>query len=107
MAKKVKSVGQEIVAGLQEAVRHMKGEQTAARVHVVHVPDVKSLRRRLGYSQSEFARKFGLNVRTVQDWEQKRAAPDPAARSLLAVIDHSPRVAERAIRKTAGRAGPT
>lgn len=103
MTKPRRSVGGDIIAGLQEAVRYMRGEKTRGRVTIVAIPDVKSLRKRLGYSQAKFADRFGLNVRTVQDWEQKRAMPDPAARSLLTVIAHSPKTVERAIQKSLAR----
>jgi putative transcriptional regulator len=52
--------------------------------------------RKLGLSQSEFARHFGFSVRTVQEWEQGRAIPDRPARILLRVIEQSPRAAQRA-----------
>jgi putative transcriptional regulator len=103
MARSKRTVGGKIIAGLEEAVRHMRGERARGRITVVTLPDVKSLRKRLGYSQSTFAIRFGLNVRTVQDWEQKRVLPDPAARSLLAVIAHSPKVVERAIQRSSVR----
>ncbi len=38
--------------------------------------DVKALRKRLGYSQSQFSRRFGFAVDAVQDWEQHRRTPD-------------------------------
>jgi putative transcriptional regulator len=62
-----------------------------------HVPDIRTLRRKLGLSQSKFASKFGFSVRTVQEWEQGRAFPDRPARILLRVIEKSPKAVERAI----------
>ncbi len=50
---------------------------------VAHVPDdsdVKALRRRLGYSQSKFSRRFGFAIDAVQEWEQHRRTPDRTAR---------------------------
>jgi putative transcriptional regulator len=56
---------------------------------VAHVPDavdVKAIWLSLGLTQPEFSNRFGFNVRTVQDWEQKRRDPERSARVLLTVI---------------------
>src|SRR5207244_625157 len=37
--------------------------------------EVRSIRRRSGLSQAAFAARYGLNLRTLQDWEQGRAQP--------------------------------
>jgi putative transcriptional regulator len=60
-------------------------------------PDVRAIRRRLRLSQAAFATRFGLSVRTVQQWEQGKAAPDGPARVLLLVIAHAPEAVERAL----------
>ena len=52
--------------------------------------DVKAIRARLGLSQRGFAERFGLSLRTLQDWEQGRYAPDTATTVLLRVIAHNP-----------------
>jgi putative transcriptional regulator len=61
------------------------------------LPDVRRLRERLGLTQAEFAQRFGLSRRTVEQWEQGRAVPDRPARILLAVIERDPRVVERVV----------
>ncbi len=46
--------------------------------------DVKALRERLGYSQSEFARLLGFTLDSVQNWEQPgRPKPQGATLTLL------------------------
>src|ERR1035437_6610610 len=45
--------------------------------------DVKQIRVRTKLSQAEFARRFGFNIRTVQDWELGRSKPDAAVRAYL------------------------
>jgi putative transcriptional regulator len=60
--------------------------------------DVAAVRRRTGLSQSQFAGRFGFNLRTVQEWEQGRSTPDSAARAYLLVIDRQPKAVERALR---------
>ena len=67
------------------------------RVLTPRVPDVRAIRRKLRLSQSQFAAQFGFSVRTVQEWEQGRAAPDRPARILLRVIEKSPKAVERAL----------
>jgi len=59
--------------------------------------EVRSIRRRSGLSQAAFAARYGLNLRTLQDWEQDRAQPDGPARAYLLVILREPRAVERAL----------
>ena len=60
--------------------------------------DVRALRERLGLSQAEFARRYRLSVRTIQQWEQEQREPSEPARVLLLAIDRDPRALERALR---------
>ena len=65
---------------------------------VTLTPDeVRAIRRRSGLSQTAFAAAYGLNLRTLQDWEQGRAQPDGSARAYLLVIDREPRAVARAL----------
>jgi DNA-binding transcriptional regulator YiaG len=52
--------------------------------------DVKALRTRLGMSQEAFAGFYGLDLDTVQNWEQGRTRPDKPAMVLLHLIDKDP-----------------
>lgn len=52
--------------------------------------NVRALRNRLGLSQSAFARRYSLSVRTVQQWEQGQREPSDAARVLLYAIARDP-----------------
>jgi len=61
------------------------------------LPDVRRIREQLGLTQAEFAKRFGLSQRTVEQWEQGRAVPDRPARILLAVIERDPRAVERVV----------
>jgi putative transcriptional regulator len=67
-------------------------------------PDyVRALREKLGLTQGEFAKRFSLSERTIQEWEQGRAQPDGPARILLRVIEREPKAVERALRfRTSG-----
>ena len=59
--------------------------------------EVRAIRQRSGLSQAAFAARYGLNLRTLQDWEQGRAQPDGPARSYLLVIDREPKAVARAL----------
>ncbi len=59
--------------------------------------NIKRIRSGTQLSQSEFARRFGFNVRTLQDWERGRSKPDVAARAYLVVISKDPGAVEAAL----------
>ena len=59
------------------------------------VSRVKTLRRRLGMTQAEFAAAFHLPITTLLDWEQLRSNPDAPARALLLAIERDPEVMRR------------
>src|SRR5438477_8216684 len=96
-----RSVGQEIITSMKEAIAWAGGENVPVRVTTVEIPtiDVRATRRRLGLSQSEFAAKFGFQPATLKNWEQGRTRPDGPARVLLAVIARHPEAVEDALRK--------
>ena len=62
------------------------------------VPLAKRLRWKLGLSQDDFARRFGIPVGTLRDWEQHRSKPDQAAESFLKVIAANPKAVEKALK---------
>src|SRR6202158_2866344 len=96
-----RSVGQEIIASLKEAIAWADGEPVPVRVTTVRVPttDVRALRRKLGLSQAAFAAKFGFQPATLRNWEQGRTRPDGPARVVLTVIARHPEAVEDALRK--------
>ncbi len=50
-----------------------------------------------GMTQAQFARALRIPLSTLRNWEQGRVLPDPAARSLLAIVAKNPKVALRAL----------
>jgi DNA-binding transcriptional regulator YiaG len=70
---------------------HLISELVALGVaaHAIEPPqtDVRRIREHLGLSQAEFALRFGLELATVQNWEQGRYRPDPAAQLALKMIE--------------------
>ncbi len=65
------------------------------------VPRVKTLRRALGLTQEEFARRYHIPLGTLRDWEQGRSEPDQPARAYLKVIASDPKAVARALRNAA------
>ena len=104
-ATKHTTAGRRLIASAEEALAWAKGENIpGVRVTVVEenrapTIDVRSLRQKLGLSQSQFAARFGITPATVRNWEQGRTQPDGPARILLAVIAHHPDAVEDALRK--------
>ena len=47
---------------------------------------IKALRKKTGLSQSKFAAKFGIPVRTLQQWEQGISAPPEYLVRMIAYI---------------------
>lgn len=89
-------VGSRLIQAAQEAAAMARGEAVpGAMIHTP--PDVRSIRGRMKLTQPAFAKRFGLPVGTVRDWEQGRAVPDQAARVLLRVIEADPAAVQRAI----------
>lgn len=69
----------------------------ALRIEVPDEIDVRTIREALGLSQEQFAHRFGLDLATVRNWEQKRSRPDTAARVLLRTIEKEPDAVMRAL----------
>ncbi|MEZ5736864.1 MAG: helix-turn-helix domain-containing protein [Novosphingobium sp.] len=55
------------------------------------------LRHRLGMSQTEFAKAFGIPVANLRQYEMARHMPPPAVRAYLKVIEAEPEVVRKAV----------
>lgn len=98
-----KTPGQQIIEAAEEALRFARGEDTGARVTVIEVPDVPAIRKKLGFTQEEFASRFGVSLGTLRNWEQGVRFPDGPARVLLTLIDREPEAVKRALSAPAAR----
>lgn len=92
-------LGQEIETALGEVLAHVRDEE-ALPCRIVDDPTAEQIaavrkRRKLGWRN--FAERFGLDARAVQDWERGRRVPDRAARVLLTVIYRDPEAVMRAL----------
>ena len=63
--------------------------------------NVRGLRAKLGLTQEAFAARYGFPVGTLRDWEQGRKRPEPAARTLLLVIEREPDLVAAVVARTA------
>ena len=61
----------------------------------------RSVRKRLGLSQAEFAARYHVPIGTLRDWEQNRKQPDAPALAYLHVIAREPDMVARALRRQA------
>jgi putative transcriptional regulator len=83
---------QELIESVQQAGAIMRGEMEPGRRFVVEKPDVKSIRSKLGATQSDFATMLGISVRTLENWEQKRRMPRGPAKVLLQIAEVHPEI---------------
>jgi len=60
--------------------------------HTIHVPDIdiKRLHDTQKLSQVEFASLYGLELDTIQNWEQGRNIPDRSTKVLMKIIERFP-----------------
>ncbi len=97
---KRKDVSGELVEAMREAAAIAQGELAPAATHHFPLPldiDVRAVRAATGLSRTEFARRFALDPRALQDWEQGRRRPDRAARAYLTVIARQPEAVAEAL----------
>ena len=66
-------------------------------------PKLKIIRRALGLTQEEFARRFQIPLGTLRDWEQGAAQPDQTARAYLRAIAGDAAAVQRALEVATGR----
>ncbi len=59
--------------------------------------DVRVIRRKLGFTQRQFAEKLCIPLATLRDWEHGRGHTDPAVQALLRILDKIPEPALHAL----------
>ena len=92
-------LGHVLVDSAKEIVRHMKGEIELPMKVVRVLPDVdiRAIREGQGLTREQFAERYGLQVRAIQEWEQGRRKPEPAVRAYMLVIKNQPAAVRRAL----------
>ena len=93
MAQAFESIKQ----GLTEAITHAKSNKDGVKPYQAQQVDVSGLRSRLGFTQEQFAARFGFSVATLRHWERGDRSPNGAALVLLNVIDRDPHAVMQAL----------
>ena len=87
-----------LVKSIKEMRRHMAGKRVrGVRITRVVVADVQAIRKSANVSQARFAKLIGVNLRTLQNWEQRRTRPTGPALALLKIVASNPRSAIEAL----------
>jgi putative transcriptional regulator len=97
-------MGQELIAGLNEAITHVRGSKKL-RTTILEIPkpakswnkdQIVHLRKQtFKVSQPIFACILSVTVSTVRAWEQGQKSPSGAARRLLEVASIEPEVFQK------------
>lgn len=98
-----KTLFKNLKQSLKETVAIRHGKLAPGRVKEVSSPDAKSIRTKVGLSQSEFAQLIGVKVATLRNWEQHRRHPTGAAAALLTIVEKEPDAALRALHSYMGQ----
>ncbi len=75
----------------QAAADEAQAMQDAARF-------ARRVRKRLGFSQAQFAERIDVSLETIRNWEQGKRSPTGAAKALLKVPEKAPEAALAALR---------
>lgn len=69
----------------------VKGERAPSREFHVDAIAVKEIRKATGLTQSAFAKRIGIEVSTLRNWEQGRREPTGPAKALLTALKNDPK----------------
>lgn len=90
--------GESMIRGAMDALAFAEGKKDhGCEVHIPEEINVRRIRKELEMTQKSFAEYFGVNLRTIQDWEQGRRVPSGASRNFLLVIDKEPEAVRRVL----------
>ncbi|NYT79553.1 helix-turn-helix domain-containing protein [Alcaligenaceae bacterium] len=73
-----------------QAIDELEALQDAAKF-------ARRVRKRLSLSQSQFAERINVSLKTIRSWEQGKRYPTGAAKTLLTVLDRAPEAALQAL----------
>ena len=84
-----------VVDGITEEMIAIQQEEDENEAMQDMARYTRRIRRRMGLTQEEFARRIHVSRETIRNWEQGKRCPTGAARALLRVLDKVPEVALR------------
>ena len=89
---------EQLIKGVCEMKRHVAGKVIrGARMTELTEPNIRAIREAAKIIQTQFAKLIGVNVRTLQNWEQNRTRPAGPARALLKIVASNPKAAIEAL----------
>lgn len=84
-----------IEQGLKEAVTHARGQRDDVQEWKPSSVDVPAVRNQSGYTQEQFASRFGISVATLRHWQRGDRRPNGPALVLLNLIARDTQVVGR------------
>lgn len=92
----------ELMQGVDAMRQQREGKITLRTHHVEALPPlavdaemIRGIRERLRVSRAVFARRLRVSVRTLENWEQGRAAPNTQAAALILMVRKYPDTLKR------------
>ena len=82
-----KSLGQELVASVREALAS-KERGKLVRPNV----DIIAIRKKLKMTQKQFAKQYHIKLQTLRNWEQDKRIPDTTVLAYLTCIAKRPKL---------------
>lgn len=79
----------------KDIARHKASDEAEAMLDAAKF--ARRVRKRLGFSQAEFAERINVSLDTIRNWEQGKRCPTGAAKALLKVLDKAPEIALAAL----------
>ncbi len=92
-----KSLFNDLIKSIKEARDISDGKKKPSRHFTVTPIDIKTLRKELKFSQTQFADIIGIPVATLRNWEQGRTNPEGPARVLITALKNNPQGVIKAI----------
>ena len=104
-SNKSTKLGRLLIESAKQIAQHMRGEIELPMKVVRVVPDidVRAIREGQGLTRGQFAERYGLQVRAIQEWEQGRRKPEPAVRAYMLVIKNQPAAVRKALKSSVAR----
>ena len=79
----------------EDIKRHQKADDAQAMHDAAAF--AKRVRERLGMTQQEFSTQIEVPLETIRNWEQGKRRPTGAAKTLLKLLDRTPKAAMKAL----------
>ena len=89
-------LGRVLVESAKQIAQH-RSELPMKVVRVVPDVDVRAILEGQDLTREQFAERYGLQVRAIQEWEQGRRKPEPAVRAYMIVIKNQPAAVRKAL----------